>query len=122
MVTKKISCLLIVLGFWSISISLLACTSPITGLKQINVPSQSRIQKVGNPSVGEGIYNLQFINEREGWLADSRRLWRTADGGVNWKLIYSISQAADLLDDIENIEFLNSQVGWIQRTRSGIYK
>jgi photosystem II stability/assembly factor-like uncharacterized protein len=81
-----------------------------------------RIRKVGDlPEELKADYfagQLQFINEREGWLSvlsepekeprESGRLWHTLDGGKSWALIY-----ADRKDRIARFQFINSNTGWM---------
>ncbi|HEY7543969.1 MAG TPA: hypothetical protein VID27_03760, partial [Blastocatellia bacterium] len=58
---------------------------------------------------------IQFISEREGWMAIGRKLFHTEDGGKNWECIYDAG--TDERGDsnfISNFQFINSQVGWIR--------
>lgn len=106
-ITKAIS----TLGFYLVVIALTAC-APTTATAPRVASNRSQVQRVGDVPRSDNPRRLQFINEQEGWLTDSKNLWRTTNGGNNWELVYSI--AADS-QQIKSLEFLNSQVGWMQR-------
>jgi photosystem II stability/assembly factor-like uncharacterized protein len=36
-----------------------------------------------------GAYNIQFLNEKEGWTEEFFSIWRTVDGGVTWHQVFS---------------------------------
>jgi photosystem II stability/assembly factor-like uncharacterized protein len=54
--------------------------------------------------------NIEFINEREGWLNSSLNgtMYRTLDGGNSWQLLPKLTSGAHL----ESINFIDDQLGW----------
>jgi len=94
------------------------CTLPATASKPPE--NESKLVRIGNVPLREGWYKLQFVNEREGWLASGKNLWRTTDGGKNWDIAYSDEGSWGILDSIDSLEFINSQTGWMLADR--IYK
>lgn len=96
----------------------------------------SEVRKVGDVPGGESWYKLQFVNERDGWLADNRNIWRTTDGGRSWGVAHSIKRPQDLppsipahrlkeyaeaFTEIEGFHFANASHGLIQ-TSNGTYR
>lgn len=58
--------------------------------------------------------SLQFINERDGWLSNGDKLWRTYNGGKSWKLVFTSTKTADDPDGwLHRFQFINSRTGWI---------
>src|ERR1700722_12135870 len=61
------------------------------------VPVPDPVQTVANSS-------LQFVNDRDGWLADGT-VFATTDGGVTWVTTSNPG-------DVYNIHFVNAVDGW----------
>ena len=105
-------------------IILIVCLS-LTTSRPISTSFQSRIRKVsGLPQPrSDGRHLIQFTDTQEGWLADNKNLWRTTDGGMSWKLVYSISQRS--LNSIMGFQFVDSRKGflrtsgWLLKTEDG---
>ena len=118
MTTDKLVRTTTALCFFIAVIAGAACTLQTTASKPPeNGPKLSRIGDVPAKQAG---YKFQFVSEGDGWLADGKTLWRTADGGKNWSLSYSGAVSWDILDSIRQLNFINSQTGWILVDR--IYK
>lgn len=110
-------------GLWLclIVFGMTACTSSATAwrpkdkrivMQRDEAKAPPSVTRIGGAPFQEDLSfaNLQFINEREGWLAGDTQLWRTRNGGEDWKLIF-VSKTA--IDRIYEIELINSQLGWI---------
>lgn len=70
-----------------------------------------RLKEIANlPSGGWGSFHLEFINQKDGWLFKFDRLWRTADGGRTWELVYGT--APNLDRGHQCLQFVTSEVGW----------
>lgn len=82
----------------------------------------SKLQKLAVVSIDNGQASLQFVNEEDGWLVNGKKLWQTADGGRNWRLIYAGDVHWGISAQIENVHFVNSRVGWMSEAVKGIYK
>jgi photosystem II stability/assembly factor-like uncharacterized protein len=59
--------------------------------------------------LGGGIYDIQFIDQNEGWMAAFIGLWHTTDGGRNWDQVRRRSHNAEVPT---NIHFLDRQHIW----------
>lgn len=99
-------------------ISWMGCTPKTTAQKP---PDSKQIpSRVGAvPVRNGGRYKIRFINEREGWLAQGRHVWRTVDGGASWLLVFSANQTATPInlasEDVAiGLEFVNSDIGIFQ--------
>jgi photosystem II stability/assembly factor-like uncharacterized protein len=76
--------------------------------------------RVGDVPRGDGgQYKISFINERDGWLAQGRHVWRTTDGGTTWSFVFAANQptgptslAAQYAPS--GFEFVNSKIGFLQ--------
>jgi photosystem II stability/assembly factor-like uncharacterized protein len=65
--------------------------------------------------LGGGIYDIQFIDQNEGWIAAFIGIWHTTDGGNNWE---QVGRQRHIDEVPTNIYFLDRQHGWCS-TRSG---
>ncbi|MEW6213439.1 MAG: hypothetical protein AB1631_34410, partial [Acidobacteriota bacterium] len=75
------------------------------------------VRRLGDLPYGEqySCPYLQFINEREGWVAIGRKLFRTEDAGRHWEGIFDAG--TDERGDSNSIcdfQFINSKVGWVR--------
>jgi photosystem II stability/assembly factor-like uncharacterized protein len=95
-----------------------ACTLPATASRPPE--SESKIHRIASVPPREARYKLQIVSGLEGWLANGKTLWRTADGGKNWSLASPGEVSRDTLDSIKQVNFINSHTGWILANR--IYK
>lgn len=88
-----------------------------TSLSQATESSPAAaLEKIGKiPSQSDSPHWMVFVDEQNGWYADFQNLWRSSDGGRNWKLIFSND------DDLSALFFANRQVGWTKRV-SGTYR
>lgn len=100
--------------------TLVSCTRPITASKSSE--NDSRVQRVSDVPAAASRYKVYFMNEQEGWLASGKKLWRTTDGGRNWRLAYGGELSWDIAGFISNIQFISSQIGWIVVSPEGLYK
>jgi photosystem II stability/assembly factor-like uncharacterized protein len=88
----------------------------------ISVHTPSRFHRLGPLPLGDFWRQLQFINEHEGWFADSENLWHTSDGGKTWRLVASLDQESR---NIDHFQFTTSHLGWmiqsqeLYRTKNG---
>jgi len=63
-------------------------------------------------SPGDGLFDVQFIDDRNGWAIGSASIIRTEDGGETWRpLVYSTSENGYLSGNV--IHFVDEQVGWL---------
>jgi photosystem II stability/assembly factor-like uncharacterized protein len=118
--TSLIRCLVTI---WACSIALISisCTSPTTASE----PAENRLraEKISDlPHPGRSWYKVQFINEQDGWLVQGKELWRTNNGGRNWKLLYSGDSTWDIAATIQDLDFVDRLTGWILASPGGIYK
>ena len=75
-----------------------------------------KLEKIADvPSVEKNdSYTMQALNEKEIWISSKEKMWRTRDGGKNWKLIYDGGIAVyDITNDIVHFQFINSKTGWL---------
>ncbi len=63
------------------------------------------------PTADGARYELQFINEKEGWLAKGKHLWQTQDGGKTWELVHQLQSGSH--DGFYQLQFINSGQGWV---------
>lgn len=76
------------------------------------------ITKLSNLPASDAGYRVQFVSENDAFLASSKGLWRSIDGGRNWKQVH---QAPESEKTITKARFLDGTVGWME-TNSGWYK
>lgn len=79
---------------------------------------QSKFQKIGDVPEATGWRSIQFINDNEGWLGGSEKLWRTTNGGRDWELVYS---ADSYEGHIWSVQFVDAREGFMHRF-NGLYK
>jgi photosystem II stability/assembly factor-like uncharacterized protein len=63
----------------------------------------------------EKLHTIQFLNYNDGWVVSDNSLYKTADGGVTWKLIHT-EMPTDAY--FVSICFINSSLGWVVLGRS----
>ena len=86
-------------------------SAPLAVTNPLPIFASTKFTKVGQtPTKDDSRFELQFINEREGWLADRRDLWHTHDGGLTWELIFQIQPGSD--SRFAELQFVNSKQGW----------
>ncbi|MGE5399719.1 MAG: YCF48-related protein [Ignavibacteriales bacterium] len=62
------------------------------------------------PAPMDGVYGIYFVNSSLGWASGAYgAIYKTTDGGNNWREIYRDANAGDL----KEVFFLNSNVGFI---------
>lgn len=61
---------------------------------------------------------FDFVNSKIGYSTASDGIYKTADGGISWQKIYSISSSAGFT----SIKFYNSLVGFVQREIFGMLR
>lgn len=94
----------------SITATLLsACAASVA-----TIPSHSFnnrvLQKVGDTPNMDGWCTLQFRDEREGLIVCSNKIWRTANGGEGWELVYSTNHTEP---EIKAVTLSNSGIDWM---------
>ncbi|MDP8955399.1 MAG: hypothetical protein M3N24_00340 [Actinomycetota bacterium] len=52
----------------------------------------------------EDVFGVQFLDSEHGWAASAEGLVGTTDGGVHWRVLNE--------DSLEQVQFVDSQVGW----------
>ena len=64
-------------------------------------------EEYGHPQV-------QFLNDREGWVTTGRKLWKTGDSGATWQCIFDggIDKFGSA-NDIDDFQFVSTEVGWV---------
>jgi photosystem II stability/assembly factor-like uncharacterized protein len=63
-------------------------------------------------SPGDGLFDVQFIDDHDGWAIGSASVIRTEDGGQTWgPLVYSTSENGYLSGNV--VHFVDAQVGWM---------
>lgn len=89
-----------------------ACAPPGVTAPKANPEGAQRsgLARVGDVPGGSLRYHLYFTDERRGWLANDRALWRTADGGATWEPSYTIPEDAG---EILSVQFAGPQTGWM---------
>lgn len=76
--------------------------------------------------VKTALSDIAFISKKEGFLvASGARIYRTADGGNSWSLIYQIIAAKNAakqeLPELYSIAFANKKKGWVVGTEGRIF-
>ena len=66
-----------------------------------------------------GLRCIYFINETVGWIAGLQNVYKTTDGGMNWKLEFN-SENYNL--HAKDMCFVNENCGWIINYSGVIYK
>lgn len=62
------------------------------------------------------VVSLQFVNERRGWLSIDGKLWRTDDGGVEWKQVtfpWMDKRYNEYEYSLGGFQFLTATDGWL---------
>ena len=73
--------------------------------------ASSKFTRIGEVPTAHGArYDLQFINEKEGWFAKGKHLWHTQDGGSTWELVHQLQSGSR--DEFYQLQFINSRQGW----------
>ena len=68
-------------------------------------------------ALGDHIYAVCFVNDKEGWAAGARgSVQHTLDGGLNWE-----KQLVKTNMSLLAISFCNSQVGWVAGKSGAIF-
>jgi len=126
MKARRIASVIASLGICVVIISLTACTpaSPTSVSSAGHAGTQRTVspgaRKIGDVPEKRGWFDLHFINETEGWLADAKHLWRTADGGRSWEIVHTADDRKST-QRIRKVEFRNSRAGWVLG-HDGLYK
>jgi len=106
--------------FWFGSAVLMSCGLPSATSDSIETNSQ--LERLGSIAVDDGHVELHFVTAKVGWLANGKKLSRTSDGGETWHLVYRGEPSWDVSVRIQNLQFLNSQIGWMSDAVKGIYE
>lgn len=70
-----------------------------------------KLNKIGEIPVGKGQPRLFLLNEKTGWLCREKEVWKTLDGGKNWKSVFRFNESDS--SRILDIAFINELKGWI---------
>lgn len=63
-------------------------------------------------SGADGLFDIQFIDDQNGWAIGPASIIRTEDGGESWRpLVYSTSENGYLSGNV--IHFVDAQSGWL---------
>jgi photosystem II stability/assembly factor-like uncharacterized protein len=65
---------------------------------------------------------LRFIDNRHGWLLDAFAVWRTEDGGRNWKLSLPAGEYRSKLWQPTRASFISETAAWVAGTGGIIYR
>jgi photosystem II stability/assembly factor-like uncharacterized protein len=66
-----------------------------------------------------GTEDIFFINNLTGWIASSRRIWKTTNGGINWVNTYTNQDNNEYLSCVY---FKNLNTGWVVNSFGNIIK
>lgn len=84
---------------------------------QYSKPASISITRIGSLPVSIDEYrvpSLQFVNEQEGWLAYKDKLWRTRDGGISWKNVFTAQDDNEIREPwIREFQFIDERTGWL---------
>jgi len=65
---------------------------------------------------------LQFIDDRNGWIIETLSIWRTVDGGASWRKVFPPSPSeASVKGQPTSGSFLNSKSVWISGASGEVY-
>lgn len=71
----------------------------------------AKFTRIGNTPTRSGPRsNLQFINEKQGWILQETNLWQTQDGGKSWELVYQMQENVSRF--LNEFRFTNANDGW----------
>jgi len=87
------------------------------------VPSSVRqesngVTKISSMPATDAWYGVQFVTENDAFLSMPKGLWRSIDGGRNWRLIHLVK---DYDETIQNVQFLDTKFGWM-KSHNGWFK
>lgn len=82
------------------------------------------IGKLEAKRAGDWYFNsavkIGFVDELRGWIVETLSIWRTEDGGANWKEVFST-----LLPEVEGqpteASFLSAMKAWVSGTDGEVY-
>lgn len=80
-----------------------ACGDSGTVLRTTTGGGSWQLESIGDATMQ--LNDIEFINGQLGWLAGRRKLYKTTDGGVNWRVVSDIGGTS--------IFMLDSLNGWI---------
>ncbi|HEU4796079.1 MAG TPA: YCF48-related protein, partial [Pyrinomonadaceae bacterium] len=95
---------------------------PLAVTNPLPLSVSTKFTKIGKVPTADGPrYELQFINEHEGWLAKRNHLWHTQDGGKTWELVHQLQHNSR--QEFAQLQFINSKQGWAKFLNYGeLYK
>lgn len=97
----------------------MSCTAPSASEASKDAGDVKRV--AGLPGGGDGDQKIQFTDESHGWLAIGKTLWRTVDVGKTWQQVNLGEPSWGVTSSIDELEFLDSQTGWVLVSSDGIY-
>lgn len=100
-------------------LAFVCCTVPSASKAPKDAADVKRV--AGLPARGDGDCKIQFTDQAHGWLALGKTLWRTVDASKTWQQVYSGEPSWDVTASIDELEFLDSQTGWVLVSDQGIY-
>ncbi|HUE82013.1 MAG TPA: YCF48-related protein [Pyrinomonadaceae bacterium] len=66
---------------------------------------------------------LEFNDDRNGWILETLSIWRTSDGGANWRKVFPPSSGqAYVKGQPTRGSFLNSKNVWVSGTSGEVYE
>jgi photosystem II stability/assembly factor-like uncharacterized protein len=67
-------------------------------------------------------HQLEFLDERNGWIRETFSIWRTGDGGFNWRKVFPPSPSkSEIKGQSTGGYFGDSKNAWVSGTNGEVY-
>lgn len=88
---------------------------PELRVQEVPANAPFRLEKIADVPSDEkhDSFSIQVLNEQEIWISSEEKMWRTRDGGKNWKLVYDSGAGDYNTNDILHLQLANSKIGWL---------
>ena len=80
----------------------------------------SRLQYDGESFAGP-FNQVVFLDDLHGWIVDPFSIWRTEDGGKNWRRYFPAEKSDPLTGDPQRCHFIDASNGWLCGTNGIVY-
>jgi photosystem II stability/assembly factor-like uncharacterized protein len=81
----------------------------------------AKLDYTSSPFVGP-IEQITFIDRLHGWIVDPFSVWRTEDGGFNWRRHTPLAESRKRKELIHRCSFINPRTGWLGGENATIYR